>query len=163
MIVRKTYYQEVYVMIKVNILNLSGFLETINQCKGRVSMLAPDGAKVNITRQYSIQQELAKCQRYQWVVTSTGVSEWIGSGVTGGTNTGQGFLPTPVPLRTNPTFSGTGLAYWKGVSPTVGISALTQCIATDGGIKLSFSCEESGQIPFFLINRNGTCIFDANL
>ena len=52
MIVRKTYYQEVYVMIKVNILNLSGFLETINQCKGRVSMLAPDGAKVNITRQY---------------------------------------------------------------------------------------------------------------
>lgn len=60
MIVRKTYYQEVYVMIKVNILNLSGFLETINQCKGRVSMLAPDGAKVNITRQYSIRQELAK-------------------------------------------------------------------------------------------------------
>ena len=32
-------------MIKVNILNLSGFLETINQCKGRVSMLAPDGKK----------------------------------------------------------------------------------------------------------------------
>ena len=43
-------------MIKVNILNLSGFLETINQCKGRVSMLAPDGEKVNITRQYSVQQ-----------------------------------------------------------------------------------------------------------
>lgn len=47
-------------MIKVNILNLSGFLETLNQCEGRVSMLAPDGAKINITRQYSVQQELAK-------------------------------------------------------------------------------------------------------
>lgn len=111
----------------------------------------------------NFQQELAKCQRYQWVATSTGVSKWIGSGVTGGTNIGQGFLPTPVPLRTNPTFSGTGLGYWKGVSPIVGISARIQCIATEGGIKLSFSCEESKQIPFFLINRNGTCIFDANL
>ena len=58
MIVEETHYQEVYVMIKVNILNLSGFLDTFNQCKGRVSMLAPDGARVNITRQYSIQQEL---------------------------------------------------------------------------------------------------------
>ena len=56
MIVKETHYQEVYMMIKVNILNLSGFLETINQCKGRVSMLAPDGEKVNITRQYSVQQ-----------------------------------------------------------------------------------------------------------
>ena len=45
MIVKETHYQEVYMMIKVNILNLSGFLETINQCKGRVSMLAPDGEK----------------------------------------------------------------------------------------------------------------------
>ena len=54
MIVEETHYQEVYMMIKVNILNLSGFLETINQCKGRVSMLAPDGEKVNITRQYSV-------------------------------------------------------------------------------------------------------------
>ena len=47
-------------MIKVNILNLTGFLDTINQCNGRVSMLAPDGAKVNITRQYGVQHELAK-------------------------------------------------------------------------------------------------------
>lgn len=60
MIVKEANYQEVYVMIKVNILNLTGFLETINQCRGRVSMLAPDGAKINITRQYSVQQELAK-------------------------------------------------------------------------------------------------------
>lgn len=60
MIVTRAHYQEVSEMIKVNILNLSAFLETINQCKGRVSMLAPDGARVNITRQYSIQQELAK-------------------------------------------------------------------------------------------------------
>ena len=47
-------------MVKVNILNLSGFLETINQCNGHVYMLAPDGAKINITRQHSVQLELAK-------------------------------------------------------------------------------------------------------
>lgn len=47
-------------MIKVNILNLSGFLETINQCKGRVSMLAPDGEKVNITRQYPVPAETGR-------------------------------------------------------------------------------------------------------
>ena len=56
------YYQEVYVMIKVKILNLTGFFETVNQCKGRVSMLTltPDGDKVNITRQYSVQEKLAE-------------------------------------------------------------------------------------------------------
>ena len=32
-------------MIKVNILNLTGFLDTINQCNGRVSMLAPTEQK----------------------------------------------------------------------------------------------------------------------
>ena len=60
MIVKKTNCQEVLFMIKVNILNLSNFLKTINQCKGRVSMLVDDGSKVNITRQYSVQQDLSK-------------------------------------------------------------------------------------------------------
>lgn len=50
-------------MIKVNILNLSGFLETVNQCRGRVFAVAPDGTRVNITRKYSIQQDLK--QQYQ--------------------------------------------------------------------------------------------------
>ena len=57
------YYQEVYVMIKVKILNLTGFFETVNQCNGRVSMLTPDGDKVNITRQYSVQEKLAEQYR----------------------------------------------------------------------------------------------------
>ena len=58
--VKETNCQEVRVMIKVKILNLSGFFETVNQCKGRVSMIGPDGTKINITRKYSIQRELEK-------------------------------------------------------------------------------------------------------
>ena len=50
-------------MIKVNIMNLPGFFETINRCRGRVMMLAPDGTKVNLTRQYPVQQELEKQYR----------------------------------------------------------------------------------------------------
>ena len=50
-------------MIKVKILNLTGFFKTVNQCKGRVSMLTPDGDKVNITRQYLVQEKLA--EQYQ--------------------------------------------------------------------------------------------------
>lgn len=50
-------------MIKVKILNLTGFFKTVNQCKGWVSMLTPDGDKVNITRQYSVQEKLAEQYR----------------------------------------------------------------------------------------------------
>ena len=45
-------------MIKVNILNLKGFLETVNQCRGRVLALCPDGRKANITRQYDVQEAM---------------------------------------------------------------------------------------------------------
>ena len=47
-------------MIKVNILNFKGFLETVNQCHGRVIVLSADGQKTNITRQYPIQHEMEK-------------------------------------------------------------------------------------------------------
>ncbi len=47
-------------MIKVNILNLSGFLETVNQCKGGVMILSPDGKRTNITRQYAVQREIKR-------------------------------------------------------------------------------------------------------
>lgn len=45
-------------MIKVNILNLKGFLETVNQCRGHVMILSQSGKKINITRQYPLQHEL---------------------------------------------------------------------------------------------------------
>ena len=45
-------------MIKVNILNLKGFLETVNQCRGRGLALCPDGRKANITRQYDVQEAM---------------------------------------------------------------------------------------------------------
>ncbi len=47
-------------MIKVNILNLKGFLETVNQCQGRVMVVSSNGKKTNITRQYFIQNEMEK-------------------------------------------------------------------------------------------------------
>ena len=50
-------------MIKVKILNLSGFLKTVNQCRGRVLMIGPDGEKVNITRRYAVQKELTEQYR----------------------------------------------------------------------------------------------------
>lgn len=45
-------------MIRVNILNLNSFLKTVNQCRGRVMMLSKEGEAKNITRQYSVQQEM---------------------------------------------------------------------------------------------------------
>lgn len=63
MTVKKPNVQEVLVMIKVNILNLSGFLETVNQCRGRVMVLAPGGERINITRQYPIQREMEQQYR----------------------------------------------------------------------------------------------------
>lgn len=45
-------------MIKVKILNLNDFLETVNQCHGRVMVLSSNGQKTNITRQYLVQHEM---------------------------------------------------------------------------------------------------------
>lgn len=45
-------------MIKLNILNLKKFLEVVNECAGEVMMHRTDGKKVNIRRQYAIQNEL---------------------------------------------------------------------------------------------------------
>ena len=50
-------------MIKITVMNLKGFLETVNRCRGRVMMLSPDGRKTDITRQYEVQHALT--QQYQ--------------------------------------------------------------------------------------------------
>lgn len=47
-------------MIKLNILNMKDFLETVNTCKGAVNMLCHDGKWLNISRQYTIQNDLLK-------------------------------------------------------------------------------------------------------
>lgn len=47
-------------MIKLNILNMEGFLETVNECSGVVNLLYPDGRRKNINKQYEIQDELLK-------------------------------------------------------------------------------------------------------
>ena len=47
-------------MIKVRILNLKSFLETVNRCQGRVMMLSSDGGKTNITRQYEVQHKMGE-------------------------------------------------------------------------------------------------------
>lgn len=50
-------------MIKLNILNMKGFLQMVNACGGVVNLLQPDGSKENINKQYGIQNELL--QRYR--------------------------------------------------------------------------------------------------
>ncbi|SCP97721.1 ribonuclease HII [Anaerobium acetethylicum] len=45
-------------MMKLNILNIKNFFGAVNECTGEVNMLRPDGKKVNISRQYLIQNDL---------------------------------------------------------------------------------------------------------
>ena len=45
-------------MVKLNILNMKRFLETVNACTGRVNMLCGDGKKVNINRAERVQEGL---------------------------------------------------------------------------------------------------------
>ena len=47
-------------MIKLNILNIENFMETVNQCSGNIMLHAAGGEKLNLNRQYGIQQELQK-------------------------------------------------------------------------------------------------------
>lgn len=44
-------------MITLNILNMKGFLQTVNKCRGPVDLLFPDGAKADM-RIPGIQEEL---------------------------------------------------------------------------------------------------------
>lgn len=54
---------EGFAMIRLNILNMKGFLQTVNACGGAVNLLCPDGGKKNIVRQPGIQNELL--QKYR--------------------------------------------------------------------------------------------------
>ena len=45
-------------MMKLNILNIQDFLDTINACRDEVYMICSNGQKVNIRGQYPIQDEL---------------------------------------------------------------------------------------------------------
>lgn len=45
-------------MVKLNILKLGKFLNTVNSCIGKVNMLCPDGKKVNINREKIVQNNL---------------------------------------------------------------------------------------------------------
>lgn len=45
-------------MIRLNILNMKNFLETVNACTGKVYMLRPDGKKMQIVKDKWIQNDL---------------------------------------------------------------------------------------------------------
>lgn len=45
-------------MVKLNILNLENFLNTVNACTGKVNMLCPDGKKVDIKGKENVQNNL---------------------------------------------------------------------------------------------------------
>lgn len=50
--------REVLGMIKLNILNLKAFLETVNACKGEICMICPNGKRVNIKGETELQRKL---------------------------------------------------------------------------------------------------------
>lgn len=50
-------------MVKINIIDMKSFLQTVNECSGAVNLLHPDGSKKNINKQYGIQNELLKAHR----------------------------------------------------------------------------------------------------
>ena len=45
---------EVAVMMKLKILNLDGFLETIGRCRGPVYQVGPDGSRTDLCRSASL-------------------------------------------------------------------------------------------------------------
>ena len=42
-------------MLKLNILNMKNFLDTVNACTGKINMLCPNGRKLNINGEEKIQ------------------------------------------------------------------------------------------------------------
>lgn len=52
------FYNGGVVMVKLNVLNMDNFLQTVNSCSDAVNLLYPDGRKENINKQYGIQNEL---------------------------------------------------------------------------------------------------------
>ena len=47
-------------VLKLNILNMKNFLDTVNACTGEVNMLCPDGRKRNINGEEKIQDGLQR-------------------------------------------------------------------------------------------------------
>ncbi|MDR0925374.1 MAG: ribonuclease HII [Hungatella sp.] len=45
-------------MIKLNILDMDSFLQTVNACSDAVHLLYPDGRKENINKHHGLQMEL---------------------------------------------------------------------------------------------------------
>lgn len=45
-------------VVKLNILNMANFLDTVNACTGKVNMLSPDNKKVNINGEEKVQDRL---------------------------------------------------------------------------------------------------------
>ncbi len=50
-------------MLKINILDMKNFLDTVNSCKGAVHMLSPDGGKKDINGQGMLQARLSEQYR----------------------------------------------------------------------------------------------------
>ena len=45
-------------MIKLNILNMNGFLQIVNQCSGAVNAIFPDGKRRDLNKSYAAQKVL---------------------------------------------------------------------------------------------------------
>lgn len=63
-------------MVKLNILNMERFLSTVNSCIGKVNMLCPDGKKVNINGEETVQDHLWQqyCQNENYLPLALEIS-----------------------------------------------------------------------------------------
>lgn len=50
-------------MVKLNILDMKNFLDTVNDCIGKVNMIFPNGEKVDINREGREQERLWRLYR----------------------------------------------------------------------------------------------------
>ena len=49
-------------MIKLNILNMNGFLQIVNQCSGAVNAIFPDGKRRDLNKSYAAQKVMGPIQ-----------------------------------------------------------------------------------------------------
>ena len=60
-------------MLKLNILNMTHFLKTVNECRGPVLLVSPDGKREDINKQESLQERLLqnykdnRCSLKMWI------------------------------------------------------------------------------------------------
>lgn len=110
-------------------------------------------------------EELAKCQRYQYVVNSPGQNSPSGYGVGLSSNSVRLTIPTPTTMRAKPTIT-VDCTLWlvRGNGTNCVPTEIKAASVTNSGIALNVTAEGIARDePYMLASGSGQIIFDANL